>query len=347
MSQSRRLLLIAPGLLGPVTDPEAVASLLPSIPPLDRMLARADGQDDVDRDFPAAVFAAFAVGGRGLPVAAVSRLGETGGGSAHVGEYYWLRADPVHLRIDTHNARLFGNHLLELEADESNALIERLRSHFGEDGLHFEAPVPGRWYVAVNENFDLDADSPQHVAGRNIDSFLPTGADAGRWRQWMNEAQMLLHDAPENLHRESEGRLPVNSFWPWGGGRLPVGPFETVPDAAWSDEPLVHGLARLAGLSSHPLPGSAFDWQPVAGDNLIVYSQPVEPLVHGDIEGWLETVDRFANEWVKPLCERVAAGELDAFTLSVGGQRRFHLRPAHRRRWWRRRHPWTRWLEHE
>jgi len=339
--------MIVPGLLGPVTDADAVAGLHPSIPLLDRLLARADVQDDVNPDFPSAVFAAFGIGGRDLPVAAVSRRGEPDGGTARVGEYYWLRADPVHLRIDTHNARLFGAHVLELEQAETDALIERLRAHFGDDGLRFEAPVAGRWYVATGEDFELQVDSPQHVAGRNIDPFLPAGTDAGRWRQWMNEAQMLLHDAPENVRREAAGRLPVNSFWPWGGGRLPVEPFETVPAAIWSDEPLAHGLARLAESPAHGLPESASDWTPVAGDNLVVQSQLVEPLVHGDIEGWLEAVDRFAREWVGPIHERVAAGELDALTLVVDGRHRFHLRSAHRRRWWRRTHPWTRWLEGE
>lgn len=347
MPEPCRLLLIAPGLLGPVTDVEAVGALLPSVPPLERLLSRADVLDDVNRDYPAAVFAAFAHGGRDLPVAAVSRLGEDDGGSARVGEYYWLRIDPVHLRIDTHNARLFGNHVLELEVGEADALIERLHAHFADDGLQLDAPAPGRWYAAVTETFELHAEDPQRVAGRNIEPFLPSGADAGRWRRWMNEAQMLLHDAPENQRREAEGRLPVNSFWPWGGGRLPVDPFETVPAAAWSDDPLVRGLARLAEVPAHPLPAGAADWTPVEGDNLLVDGRIVEPLVHGDIEGWLAEVERFANDWAGSLYERVATGELDEIVLAVDGSRRFRLQTRHRRRWWRRKRPWTTWLESE
>lgn len=339
--------MIVPGLLGPVTDVEAVGALQPSIPALDRLLSRADVEDDVNRDFPAAVFAAFAMGGRDLPAAAVSRLGEADGGSAHVGEYYWLRVDPVHLRIDTHNARLFGDHVLELQADEASALVERLHAHFADDGLRIEAPAPGRWYAAVTETFELHAETPHRVAGRNIDPFLPSGADAGRWRRWMNEAQMLLHDAPVNTQRETEGRLPVNSFWPWGGGRLPLEPLETVPAAAWADEPLVHGLARLAEVPVHPLPDRAADWTPVEGDNLVVDARLVEPLVHGDIEGWLEAVTRFAEDWAGPLYERVAAGELDETILAVDGTRRYRLETRHKRRWWRRKRPWTRWLEAE
>lgn len=347
MPEPRRLLMIVPGLLGPVTDVEAVKALHPSVPLLERFLARADVEDDVNEDFAAAVFAAFAIGGRDLPVAPVSRLGEHDGGSAHVGEYYWLRIDPVHLRIDTHNARLFGDHVLELDADEADAFIERLHEHFAEDGLRLDAPAPARWYAAVTERFELHTESPQRVAGRNIEPFLPSGADAGRWRRWMNEAQMLLHDAPENVRREREGRLPVNSFWPWGGGRLPVEPIETVPAATWSDEPLVRGLARLAEVPAHSLPARAADWIPGEGDNLVVDANVVEPLVHGDIEGWLTAVERFASDWIGPLQERVAAGELDEVTLAVDGPQRFRLQTRHRRRWWRRKRSWTAWLEAE
>lgn len=347
MPQSRRLLMLVPGLLGPVTEPAAVEGLHPSIRPLERMLARADVLDEVNPDFESAVFAAFGLGGRDLPVAAVSRLGELDGGTAHVGESCWLRADPVHLRVDTHSARLFGSHVLDLEPDEALGLTTRLNDHFGQDGLRFEAPVPDRWYVAVRGNVDLHTHSPQQVAGRNIDAFLPEGEDASRWRQWMNEAQMLLHDAPENIARETEGRLAVNSFWPWGAGRLPNDPFETVPAAAWADDPLVQGLARMADVPAQPLPNAPGEWTPVEGRNLIVDPRPAQPLVHGDIEGWLSAVTRHAQDWLVPLYERLVAQEIDELELAVDGNRRFLLLPTYRRRWWRRSRPWTQWLDAE
>jgi len=42
--------------------------------PLDRLLPRADVLEEANPDFPSAVFAAFAIGGRSLPVAAVASL---------------------------------------------------------------------------------------------------------------------------------------------------------------------------------------------------------------------------------------------------------------------------------
>ncbi len=62
---------------------------------------------------------------------------------------------------------------------------------------------------------------------------LPSGADAGTWKRWQNEIEMLLHAHPVNIAREAEGLLPANGVWFWGGGRLAdVGPLPRVVVAA-------------------------------------------------------------------------------------------------------------------
>lgn len=348
MPQTPRLLILAPGLLGPVTDPGAVAGIQPSVPALESLLRRADALVDVHHGhFEAACFSAFGLGGRELPVAAVSRFGEADGGTAHVGEHCWLRVDPVHLRIDTHTARLFSDHVLNLEAEEAFSLVACLNEHFRDDGLRFEAPVPNRWYVAVNETIRLDTHPPHHVAGRNIDEFLPRGEHAGRWRQWLNEAQMLLHDAPINAERERRGRLPVNSFWPWGAGRLPPEPLESPPAAVNTGNPVILGLARLGDVPAMPLPESAAEWQPVEGRNLIVTTAMLDPLVNGDIEGWLEAVDHFSRQWLAPAMELLEKERLNTIELAVDGPSWFYLQRSYRWRLWRRRRSWTHWLAQE
>lgn len=348
MPHPPRLLILAPGLLGPVADPAAVAGILPSVPDLESLLRRADALADVHHGhFEAACFSTFGLGGRELPVAPVSRFGEVDGGTAHVGEHCWLRADPVHLRVDTHTARLFSDHVLELDAEEACDLVARLNEHFRDDGLRFEAPVPNRWYVAVDETIRLDTHPPHHVAGRNIDEFLPQGEHAGRWRRWLNEAQMLLHDTPVNIERERRGRLPINSFWPWGAGRLPPEPLESVPAAIATDDPLILGLARLGEAPTTPLPESAAEWQPTGGRNLVVTTAMRDPLVNGDIEGWLAAVDRFSRQWLSPVAAMLETQRLEVVELAIDGPSWFRLQRRHRRRLWRRRYPWTHWLVQE
>ena len=278
MAAVRHLELVVPGLLGPVTDADAVARLRPDLPAL---LARADPVRGTAPESLAPIFDAFGISGPDWPAAAPARLGEADGNSVRLGERWWVRADPVHLRVDTTHARLFGAWALDLRAEESAALIERLNELYAGDGLVFEAPAPDRWYIACPRPSDLRAVTPDRVAGRNVDAFMPTGSDARAWRAWLNEVQMLLHDAPVNADRERRGALPVNSVWLWGGGQCPA--VSDGPDRVYADEPVAVGLARLAGIPGESTGAAPWSGQWPEGNTLAVDARAVDPLVHGEM----------------------------------------------------------------
>lgn len=344
----RSLDLLLPGLLGPVSDAAAVEALVPELPALARLLSRADASPVAGGDLEGEVLRAFGVSGPPWPVAAAARAGE--GDGVQPGDRWWLRVDPVHLRIDMTHARLFGAWMLDPTPAESEALVETLNRHFAEDGLVFEAPAPRRWYVAFDQARDLATHSPTEVAGRNVDHFLPGGADGAYWRGLLNEVQMLLHEHPVNTAREAGGHLPVNSVWPWGGGFVPA-PGQA-PDHVLADEPLSRGLAALAGSAAAPLPASlAADagGDPLPdGRVLVVDDSAQEPLVHGEAEAWLEALHTLEQRWCAPALERLRGGELDRVTLRTGGPVRYSAtRRSLRLRFWRRTYNWTHWLEPE
>lgn len=339
MPAAPHLTVIVPGLLGPVTDPDAVAGLLPDLPATAALLARADRLADTATTAEAALCRAFGIDGPPWPVAAAARAGEAD--AVAPGGHWWLRADPVHLRVDTNHARLFGAHVLELEAGEADALVARLNAHFGADGLVFETPAPDRWYLALDEAQALEAHTPAEVAGRNVDHFLPTGADAARWRGRLNEIQMLLHDAPPNRAREQHGRPTVNSVWVWGGGHAPT--TRAAPAQVLAADPLARGLARLAGMEAGPLPASATALEP-GGHTLVFEPAAREPLVHGEIEAWLGAIQRLEGAWLAPLRERLRRGDIGSLDIVPADGRRFRVTRAALRRFWRRPRPWTHWL---
>ena len=343
MSEPRRLELVVPGLLGPVTDADAVARLGLDLPVLGRLLARARLRRDPGAEGEGAFLRPFGVAGPPWPAAAAARAGEAD--DADPGERWWLRVDPVHLRVDTTRARLFGAHALNLTEDEARELTARLNEFFAADGLTFEAPAPDRWYVGFERSFDLHTHAPEHVTGRNIDPFLPTGADARAWRGWLNEVQMLLHDAPVNAERESRGALPVNSVWPWGGGSAPA--VVTAPARVWSDEPITRGLARRAGTPLREPPTHPDDVAFEPGSTLLVDTSAIGPLVHGDIEEWLERLARLERLWLAPLLDRLRHGRLDRLDIVPADGRRFAVTRTDLRRFWRRPRPWTHWLKEE
>lgn len=351
MPESRRLLLIVPGLLGPAPDPEALAALAPDMPALGRLLSRADSSRDVATSGEGALCEVFGVDGPPWPVAAAARAGEADADD-RVGSRYWLRADPVHLRIDTSQARLFAGYALDLEARESAGLVEALNAHFAADGLRFEAPAPDRWYLALEQPAALDTHAPAEVVGRNVDAFMPTGADARAWRTRLNEAQMLLHAADVNTERERAGALPANSIWLWGGGEAPRPVL--APAQVLGSDPLSRGLARLAGDHLEPgaqapaiggLPAHGGDWEPRTGTTLVTDWRLRDPLIHGDPDAWAQALERIEADWLVPLLERLQVGAFDELEIRPADGRRFRISRRGLRRFWRRTRAWAQWLE--
>lgn len=342
MSATRRLHLVVPGLLGPVTDVDAVARIRPELVSLAHLLSRADVGHDAPADAYSAIFAEFGIDGGPLPIAAASRAGEADGADVELDSYWWLRVDPVHLRVDTTKARLFGGYALGLEVDEAAALIARLNDFFAADGLELAAPAPDRWYLALERAPTIETHPLEAVAGRNVNPFLPTGADAPAWRSWLNEVQMLLHDAPVNAERAARGALPVNSVWPWGGGRAPA--IGHAPARVWSTDPVAVGLARRARTDAVMVPGQLDACHLADGTNLAVTGAVCEPLVHGDVEVWLERLARLERDWLGPLLQGLEEGALGAVRILPADGRRFSLTRWRLRRFWRRGRSWTHWL---
>jgi len=311
--------LVVPGLLGAFPR-FAEGGPVPPLPALERLFARADRQPGPD-SFPQAMFQLFGVATEEpLPTAAVSFHADSLGVSD---SRYMLHADPVYLRPDQDRLLAFDFHHQPLQRDAPRPFVEAFNSHFCTDGLELLAPHPTRWYLAVEQRPDVQFHHLSYVVGRNIDHFLPEGAEAGTWRAWMNEVQMLFHGLPENAGREAAGLFAVNGLWFSGGGFLPDGVAGGSVDPAAismggglsSDNPLAAGLARLARA-----PGS---------DALRIEQAPGRAVLDGDREAWLEAVKTLDIELAELM------GEDLCLYLCDGSRLRWS--PGMRRRWWRRR----------
>lgn len=181
---------------------------------------------------------------------------------------YCLRADPVHLHL-LRDRVAFAGAVQGLTMTEAKALTDALNRHFFDDGLELLAPHPDRWYLLLDAPTEVQTTPPAEAAGLDAGAVFPRGADAGRWRMWINETQMVLHEHPVNVERERCGRMPVNTVWPWGGGTLgrpTASPYAQV----WADDPLARGLALATGQEVFPS-----TWKPSAlpgkGNVLLVH----------------------------------------------------------------------------
>ncbi len=184
--------------------------------------------------------------------AALTRVADTGEADARLSG--WLRADPAYIRPDINGARLLGiGDALGIEQADVDAFLPALRPLFGDAGVTLDAPHPSRWYLRLPREAKLPAfAAPDDALGDDVFEHIPEAPEARRWRVLSSEAQVTLHNHPRNAERMAAGKPPINSLWFWGGGVLPdhiTGDSPTV----YSDDVLLHGLARVGKLEAMPL----------------------------------------------------------------------------------------------
>jgi len=348
------LVLLVPGLLGPVAagsgDREAAPALVAGLDldGLDRLLARAShaagSATDVD-SFEALAFGVFGhpapVAGADWPVAALTAPVdgwaelESGPGAGPR-----LRADPVHLRADISDLVLFDAAQIDLSPPEAEALASTVNDALGPHGPHIDAAHPHRWYVALDAPARIATTPLSRAVGAGISEALPRGPDAARWHRWMNEVQMALHECPVNVERERRGAVPVNSVWVWGAGNLPPAGDAPAPFVGvWTDDVLLRGLARHAGVKCGANPAGAQDWLgrgPRPGTHLIVFDDLYPAVRHADLDAWREGVARFSRAWAQPLLDALNRGRIARVVIQDERGNRFTATRGGRFRWWRR-----------
>jgi hypothetical protein len=324
---ARQVTLYIPGLFA---GPDAPATLL-------RLLARADRLPGGAEGDTARLFALFGIApeaGHDLPVAAVTRVADMG----VIDREWWIRADPVYLEPGRDSLVMHAG--IGLTPDEAERLVAELNESLAQDGWLLKAPRPERWYLKPPAAAAITTTPLTAANSRNVHPLLPQGPDYRAWHTHLNEIQILLHTSPVNAAREARGLLPANSVWFWGGGRLPQpGPVTWV----WigSADPLSLGLARLAGVSSVPLPANGAELlaQPGGGEQLLVLGLPVPILSQAGAEVWQGALERLARDWLTPLVAAVHAGTLAELTLTSDTGTSFRYRRRHRWRFWRRSRP--------
>lgn len=282
-----------------------------TVPALEKMLAR--GPSEI---LEAAPLENLLCGIFGMPCQADVPVAPVSAVFDGLDEGCWLRADPVHLRLQRDQLVLLPN--LELSADEAGQFCASLNEHFAGQNLVFFAPHPQRWYVRLDKLPELETLPLSQVAGRNVRGLLPTGAEAKRWHQLCNEIQMLLFAHPVNAAREARGELPVNSVWLWGGGcGVKITP-QKVYNGASADEVLVEMFAAAADVPFAKWPEQ---WcaEPGTGTQLLVWTGLRQALQSGDLAAWREALQRFETGYAQPLWQALRSGKIARLQLDILG----------------------------
>ncbi len=349
----RHLTLVVPGLFGPASvegaDQAEVACLLTeglSLPALERFLSRATpiAPEHPEQGLAALLFGCFGAAREGpdWPVAAITRRRDGGSGS----DDWWLRADPVHLRVDMGGLVLLDSADLRITAVEAEALAAEINAQLDDPSWRLQALAAKRWYLNLDQAPRLATESPWEVSGSSVADHLPRGEEAERWRARVNDIQMILHASPVNRARERRGEPAINSLWLWGGGRtprVPTGRWQCV----WSADALVAGLAGLAQAASETLPEDALSWlarAPSPGNHLLVSSAAYVPARCSDTDAWRSFVSGIEACWMAPLLDALASGRVQSVSLRTGGRRDFRLARRQLGHWWRRARSFARFM---
>ncbi len=227
-----------------------------------------------------------------------------------VGDAYWLRLDPVYLDVGMQGLFLRGG--LFLDDKEAAGIHDIAFPLLGRAGLQAFPGPGGVIHVRCGGLPRLATTPLDQVDGRQPTRFLPTGADAPAWARLLHELQMALHEHPVNQARMAAGKPPVNSFWPWGGGRF-AAPNRLV-DAVWGDAPLPGQLAAALDIPVHPCP---------AGLDRVLAEKMAGGLVLLGIgtagEGAGDPPEVWEQAWLRPLVSALRWGRLASARISLLG----------------------------
>jgi hypothetical protein len=326
--------LLVPDLCAPADAPATMREL--RLPALEKWLARSEMARETTTRAYDWLAAAFGLPSP-APVAPVSLAAESG-----AREGAWLRADPVHVRIESDRTALHPAAVLGIARQEADALVAALQAHFRGDGLEFVSPSPERWYVQVPAG-EMPATRPlEEALAGDAQKMLPASRGSMNWPGALTEAQMILSTHEVNTRRERERRPAINSVWFWGGGEMP-GHVASPYAAVFSDDVFARGLASLSGahiggavdsLAAVPMTSSAEE------SVLVVLDELSTAILHGDAARWVESARDMERAWFEGLGDAIRRfGSVRVVLPAPGGVLVARLDGAARWRWFRSRRP--------
>lgn len=294
------MLFLVPHLFPPQRLLDTAARDL-QLPALQTLLTRGTRRPGPAEGTLAAVCAALGIARQqDWPIAPITL--EADGEAAEDG--YWLRADPVHLRVMRDRIVLLAADDIPLSQDEADALADAVAAHFGAE-LSPKPVRPHHWYVRLPHPPSLTTTPLSAALGSDVDPLLPQGRDAMRFRAHLNEVQMLLHAHPLNLQREARGELAINSLWLWGGGTRPAVTHETAPPL-WANAAEARAAGAFCKAQNHPLP-ERFEKRLLGTKGVVLLDDLAQAGQYGDAHGWRETIGRLETRWFAPLLATLRA----------------------------------------
>jgi hypothetical protein len=332
--------LLIPSLFWPDPSLTGIYHDLP-LPALEGLLSKSSVTESERREVEAWLCEAFGIAKQqDWPVAPIT-LKIDGTENSTTDHGYWLRADPVHLHIEHDQILLADSRVFRVTTSEAEELTAVLNRHFAESchKISFIPLHPARWYICLQDMPPPQTHLLSEVVNKGIHELLPYGESIQPWRKLFNEVQMLLHEQPLNLARETRGEPAINGVWFWGGGVKPKS-FHGAYTHVCGNSVLVHALALTSGVRYSPLPPeAALLPEASASDKYLVVLDTLQGNAsYSDAYGWRESLKELEKNWFEPLFAMAKQGKFQQLKLSVLGKRGnkdFIIRPGDMKKFWR------------
>ncbi|MBX3615666.1 phosphoglycerate mutase [Nitrosomonas sp.] len=256
---------------------------------------------------------------------------------------FWLRADPVHLRIEQNHIMLADSQAFQISQQEAEEIVDSINRNLGDQEFSLIPFHPDRWYIRMPKIPDVHTYTLDQVTCKNINRYLPSGRDSTRWHKLFNEIQMLLHDHPINQARASRGELTINSVWFWGGGQAPQSISSSFTHIH-SDHDLPRALALATQTNSSGLPGNPSEWMqiPHSGTHLIVLDALQSKAKYRNGYDWRETLMTLEQQWFSSIYRALKEKRINQLiitALNETGSRNFIIEPVDLWKFWRLNQP--------
>ena len=310
----RSLTIFIPGLFG---SGIAFPDDLPNAPALNWFLKKGLTKLRKLNSFSYALCDLFGLKQNGLndlPIASISRLID----SDQYPDGVWVRVDPVHVSTNGNRLQLSDSsqfNITQHDALEYAAVINGLLESYN---LQLEVPSPFRWYIKLNEGMELSTTPIDSVIGQDILPHMPKKSNNINIEQLINDIQMSLHDVEINFKREEEKKLPINSVWFWGCGKLP-----SIIDRTWSsvygDEVISEGLSIISATPFKKLPEKFDEIEDINSNfsNLFVIGEFDRFRNYHNFDEWVEMLVRYEINWFSPLSDALERKNIDQLIIET------------------------------
>lgn len=252
-------------------------------------------------------------------VAALRMWGQTGDRPT-----VWIAAaDPVYLEPRMDHLCLHALCGDNMPSADLREIFDYLQECLAGKERYGFARIGSCGYIRANAPM-MTSRSPAYLIDQQLpNDYMPSGDDTGSYHTLRGEVEMAVHDHEVNLRRESDGFLPINSLWLWGGGFAPEQNTEPHPPL-FTNDPMLKGywLSKTGVVGDWPGSIAACLDASVAGFVAL-------PGAGASNSGWLEPC---LNE----LRAALNSGRISRLTLILGDGYVVELHRSDAWKFWRR-----------